>query len=101
MTALTFRGQLFKKKPGYTLVELLVSVLIFSGIIVLAIAAFARSVNSGTRSNTVRAQVEAARSTIDQLTNDMHYADMTDQVSSLDSTCAPRSATFIGVRLGG
>ncbi len=88
------------KRPGYTLIELLVSVLIFSGIIILAIAAFARSVSSGTRSNVVRAQVQAARSVADQLTGDLHYADTTDVATSLKSSCGSASTTFTGVRLG-
>lgn len=89
------------RRPGYTLIELLISVLIFSAIIVLAIAAFARSVSSGSHSNVVRAQVQAARAVTDQLTNDLHYIDTTDQPSSLKSGCGPVATTFIGVRLGG
>ncbi len=87
------------KQPGYTLLELMVSVLIFSGIIVLAIAAFARSANSSLKSNTVRNQVQAARAVIDQLTNDLHYIDMTDQATSFHSSCGANATQFIGVRL--
>lgn len=90
----------FSRKPGYTLIELLISVLIFSGLIVLAIAAFARSVSSSSQSNVVRAQVQAARSVTDQLTNDLHYVDTVDQPASLKSSCGASASTFIGVRLG-
>lgn len=89
------------KRPGYTLLEMMVSVLIFSGLIILAIAAFARSASSGTRSNSVRVKVEAARSVIDQLTNDFHYVDTVDQVASFKTTCGGTSEPFIGLRLGG
>ncbi|HSX42136.1 MAG TPA: type II secretion system protein [Candidatus Saccharimonadales bacterium] len=87
-------------RRAYTLIELLVSVLIFSGLIVLAIAAFARSVSSSSQSNVVRAQVQAARSVTDQLTNDLHYVDTVDQPASLKSSCGSPASIFTGVRLG-
>lgn len=61
------------KKPGYTLLELLISIAIFSGIMILAIGAFSRSASSSAKSNIVRAKSEAARTVIDQISSDFRY----------------------------
>lgn len=89
-----------KKRGGYTLLELLISILIFSGIIILALAAFARSAASSTKSNAVRDQVQAARLVIDKFTTDLHYIDTTDPATSYFSTCgAAGKASYTGLRL--
>lgn len=62
-----------RSRPGYTLLELLVSIAIFSGVMIMALGAFARSANSTAVSNVSREKAEAARSLIDQISNDFRY----------------------------
>jgi prepilin-type N-terminal cleavage/methylation domain-containing protein len=61
------------KQRGFTLLEILIAVTIFSGIIILAMGAFARSADSSVRSSAVRQKSEAARSIVDQVSNDFRY----------------------------
>ncbi len=68
-----------RRRPGYTLLELLISIAIFAGVMVLALGAFARSANSSAKSNLVREKSEAARSLIDQISNDFRYIDKTSK----------------------
>lgn len=63
----------YPKRAGFTLLELLVAITIFSGMIILAFGAFARTANSAAQSNTVRERTEAARSLIDQISTDFRY----------------------------
>lgn len=60
-------------KKGFTLIELLVAVTIFSGLVILAIGAFARSAISSERTDALRDKTQAARSVIDQIGNDFRY----------------------------
>lgn len=62
-----------KSRPGFTLLELLISIAIFSGLMILALGAFARSANSAATSNLTREKSEAARAVIDQISNDFRY----------------------------
>ncbi|MBI4948457.1 type II secretion system protein [Candidatus Berkelbacteria bacterium] len=61
---------------GFTLIEVLVSIAIFSGLIILSIGVFARSANSANKSNAVREQTQVTRSIIDQIANDLRYVDI-------------------------
>jgi prepilin-type N-terminal cleavage/methylation domain-containing protein len=65
-------------RRAFTLIELLVAVAIFSGIIVLALGAFARSANSSIKSSAIRERTEAARTVVDRIGNDIQYL-YTDQ----------------------
>ncbi|HUD21136.1 MAG TPA: type II secretion system protein [Candidatus Saccharimonadales bacterium] len=60
-------------KKGFTLIELLVAVTIFSGLIILAIGAFARSAISAEKTDALRSKTEAARAVMDQVSNDFRY----------------------------
>lgn len=58
---------------AFTLIELLVAVAIFSGIIVLALGAFAHSASSSFKSTQIRERTEAARTIVDRIGNDIQY----------------------------
>lgn len=60
-------------KPGYTLLELLIAITIFSALIIVSVGIFARTVTSSAKSNVSRQKTEAARSVIDQISNDFRY----------------------------
>lgn len=60
-------------RPGFTLLEMLVSVAIFSGLVVLILAVFVRTASSQARVNVLREKSEVARSTMARLTNDFQY----------------------------
>lgn len=61
------------KRPGYTLMELLVAVTIFSGLVILSLGTFARTISSSIRVANEREQTEATRSIFDQIVNDTNY----------------------------
>lgn len=63
-----------KVKPGFTLLEMLIAVTIFSGIVILALASFARSISSSAKVSVQREKTEAVRSVVDQISNDLRYA---------------------------
>ena len=65
---------------GFTLIEMLVAVTIFSGLIILAIGTFARSAISAEKTDALRSKTEAARSVIDQISNDFRYVNGNDFV---------------------
>ena len=62
-----------KARPGFTLLEMLVAVTIFSGIVILALGAFARSISASAKVAVQREKTEAVRSVVDQVSNDLHY----------------------------
>lgn len=61
---------------AFTLIEILVSIAIFSGLIILSIGVFARSANSANKANDVREQTQVTRSIIDQIASDLRYVDL-------------------------
>ncbi|QQG50008.1 MAG: hypothetical protein HZB70_00260 [Candidatus Berkelbacteria bacterium] len=72
---LTVSGQRPRKValPGYTLLEMLISVAIFSGLVILILAVFVRTTGSAARVSVLREKSEAARSAIARITNDFRY----------------------------
>ncbi len=66
---------------GFTLLELLVSVTIFAGIIILSMAVFARTISSSARANNTRQKTEAARSISDQISGDFRYVSTTKDIT--------------------
>ena len=82
------------------MLELLISVAIFSGMIILALGAFARSAASQAKTNELRNKVQASRTVIDQISNDLHYIDTVDTVTSLAGCYSGSAPTFLGARLG-
>lgn len=63
----------FRTQPAYTLLELLIAVSIFSALIILCVGIFARTVSSSVKANVSRQKTEAARSVVDQISNDFRY----------------------------
>lgn len=61
------------KRNAFTLIEILVAVSIFSGILILSMGALARSTRSASTVEGVRQKTEAARTVIDQISNDFQY----------------------------
>lgn len=81
---------------AFTLIEILVSIAIFSGLMVVSIAIFARSATSSTQANAVREQTQVARSVIDQIANDMRYVDRTKSLVDLDCEVIPVGSAWTG-----
>lgn len=61
------------RKPGYTLLEMLIAVTIFSGLLILILGTFARSASSSARVSILREKSEVARSVMSQITNEFRY----------------------------
>jgi prepilin-type N-terminal cleavage/methylation domain-containing protein len=60
-------------KRGYTLLEMLISVAIFSGLVILILAVFVRTTSSSARVSVLREKSEVARSAMSQISNDFSY----------------------------
>lgn len=73
-------------KPGFTLLEMLVSVAIFSGLVILILAVFVRTASSQARVNVLREKSEAARSMMSRITADLQYTYKDHQVRILNRT---------------
>lgn len=58
------------KKTGFTLLEMLISIAIFSGLMILILGVFVRTASSQARVNVVREKSQAARVAINQITTD-------------------------------
>ena len=79
----------FGKRRAFTLLELLVSVAIFSGVIILSLGAFAHSANSSLKSTAVREKTEAARTIVDRIGADIKYV-YTGENNDSDFNVTPR-----------
>jgi len=58
---------------GYTLIEMLISVAIFSALIIIVLATVSSSSSSSARVNSLREKTEATRSVVDQISSDFRY----------------------------
>lgn len=72
---------LVTKNSGFTLLEMLVAVAIFSVLVILAMTTFARSIASSVRIAQEREQTEETRSVFDQIVNDTNYLAINNNVS--------------------
>lgn len=72
-------------KNGFTLLELLIAVAIFSGLAVLALGIFARSASSSLKTNESRARTEIARTVVDQISSDLRYAYLDEEIQGIYS----------------
>jgi len=81
-------------KSGFTLLELLIAVTIFSGLIIIVLGSFARSAGSTAKTALLREKNQAARGLIDQVTTDFEFIDTTNQVMDTDGTTAFRGFTI-------
>lgn len=70
------------KLKGFTLLELLVAVAIFSGLAVLTLGIFARSAASSIKSGVSRQRTEAARNIVDRVSNDLRYVYLNQTVTN-------------------
>ena len=64
-----------KNLRGYTLIEMLISVTIFSGLLIIVLGVVATSSSSSAKVSVLREKSQAARALIDQISNDFRYAD--------------------------
>lgn len=64
-------------RPAYTLIEMLISVTIFSGLLIIVLGTVASSSGSSAKVSLLRDKSQSARSLIDQISNDLRYADTT------------------------
>lgn len=62
------------KNRGFTLLELMIAISIFSGLVILVVASFASSVNYQTRVKVNREVSEAARSAIDAMAREVNLS---------------------------
>lgn len=60
-------------RPGFTLLEMLISVAIFSGLVILILSIFVRTASSQAKVNVLREKSEVARSVISRIRNDFQY----------------------------
>ena len=65
--------------PGYTLIEMLISVTIFSGLLIIVLGTVATSSSSSAKVGILREKSQAARALIDQISSDLRYVDLTVQ----------------------
>ncbi len=68
-------------KPGFTLLEMLISVAIFSGLVILILSIFVRTASSQARVNVLREKSEVARSAMSRIKNDFQYLYMDKAVT--------------------
>lgn len=71
--SLTVRNS--RRSRGYTLIEMLISVTIFSGLLIIVLGTVASSSGSSAKVSVLRDKSQSARSLIDQISNDLRYAD--------------------------
>ncbi|MDO8649834.1 MAG: prepilin-type N-terminal cleavage/methylation domain-containing protein [Candidatus Berkelbacteria bacterium] len=64
-----------KSQGGYTLIEMLISVTIFSGLLIIVLGVVATSSSSSAKVSVLREKSQAARGLIDQISNDLRYVD--------------------------
>lgn len=64
-----------KKTGGYTLIEMLISITIFSGLLIIVLGVVATSSSSSAKVSVLREKSQAARALIDQISNDLRYVD--------------------------
>lgn len=65
----------FRASRGYTLIEMLISVTILAGLLIIVLGTVAASSNSSAKVGTLREKTEVARTLIDQISNDFSYVD--------------------------
>jgi len=65
------------KLKGYTLIEMLISVTIFSGLLIIVLGVVATSSSSSAKVSVLREKSQATRTLIDQISNDLRYVDLT------------------------
>jgi|GEM_PF-1432876 len=61
------------KRGGYTLIEMLISVAVFSALVIVVLASVATSSSSSAKINALREKTEATRKVVDQISNDFRY----------------------------
>jgi prepilin-type N-terminal cleavage/methylation domain-containing protein len=83
-------------KPGFTLLEMLISVAIFSGLVILILAVFVRTASSQARVSVLREKSEAARSAIGRITNDFQYLYLEKSITLGDGDNNEINRTFKG-----
>ncbi len=71
------------RRSGFTLLEMLISVAIFSGLVILILSIFVRTASSQARVNVLREKSEVARSAMSRITNDFQYL-FTEPVTVVD-----------------
>lgn len=65
------------KRPAYTLIEMLIAVSIFSGLLIIVLGSIASTSSSSAKVSLLRDKNQAARNLIDQISNDFRYVDTT------------------------
>lgn len=73
-------------RPGYTLIEMLISVSIFSGLLIIVLGSVATSSSSSAKVSVLRAKSQTARTLIDQISNDLRYVDTSIEIKYGDKT---------------
>lgn len=64
-----------RQNRAYTLIEMLISVTIFSGLLIIVLGTVATSSSSSAKVSILREKSQAARTLIDQISNDLRYVD--------------------------
>ena len=72
---LGFGARKYRTSRGYTLIEMLISVTILAGLLIIVLGTVAASSSSSAKVGSLREKTELARSLIDQISNDLNYID--------------------------
>ena len=81
----------FKRRSGYTLIEMLITITIFSGLLILVLGSFASTSSSSAKVNVLREKSQTTRKIIDQISTDFRYVD-------IDRKFKVGSTTYTGFR---
>lgn len=91
---------IYSSKRGFTLLELLIAVAIFSGLAILTLGIFARSASTSLKTNDSRQRTQFARQIIDLISKDLRLVyrggQLQDVYSQSTTSCDSRNPTVEG-----
>ena len=95
---------LTRRKEGFTLLELLVAVTIFSGLMIVVLGSFSRSAFSLAGVNSLRQRSQAARGVVDTIGNDWQFlylqnSDRSQSVNFIDNDAGFQNIQYRGFSL--
>jgi len=83
-------------KPGYTLLEMLIAITIFSALLIIILATFSRSAGSSAQVNVIREKSSVARSVMDQIANEFRFAKRGETITGERFSGGQSAGDFVG-----
>ncbi|MCR4308312.1 MAG: type II secretion system GspH family protein [Candidatus Berkelbacteria bacterium] len=74
-----------RKMKGYTLIEMLISITILSGLLIITLGIVATSSSSSAKVSVLREKSQATRTLVDQISNDLRYVDTNVEFKESDT----------------